>query len=100
MNMLNQIIFEGKVYGEVKVRNLPNGFKVASVYVRNERKNRERTEVVTVGVDAYGNLADAMEGWASDGRSVRIVGRLRPVTIGETIVILAEHLDFNIKEVE
>ena len=41
MNMLNQIIFEGKVYGEVKVRNLPNGFKVASVYVRNERKTEK-----------------------------------------------------------
>jgi hypothetical protein len=38
-----------------------------------------------------------MGNWFVDGRSVRVVGRLRPATVGESVVILAEHIEYKLQ---
>lgn len=111
MNALNSIIVEGNLTRNPEVKDLGNGGKVCtlSIAVNRTYKTADGTETDEVSyfeIDAYGNLADACLKWASKGRGIRVVGRLKQNRwkgddgkSHSKVVIIAEHIEFKpIKE--
>lgn len=101
MNCLNQIILEGNV-----VRNPVMDGDSASVPIAVTRtfKSSDGTiqdEESFFDIVGFGSLAGFMETYATKGRGIRVVGRLKQVKYTDDdgkkhskIIVLAEHIDY------
>lgn len=105
MNNLNSIILEGNLVRDAEVKKTSIGTSVAemSIAVNRSYKNADGVfvdEVSYFDVKAWSCLADCCEKYATKGRGIRVVGRLKQErweSDGRThskVVILAEHIEF------
>lgn len=89
MNMLNSVILEGAMLGEVSDTGL---FKVVSE--RHEKVGEERiTTSVIVLCQVPETMLDSVKKYATDGCGLRIVGRLQ-LLYGGVVGIFAEHIEY------
>ena len=89
MNMINSIILECVMLGEVSDTGL---FKVVSE--RYEKVGEERIKTsVTVLCQVPQVMLDSVKKFATDGRSIRIVGRLQ-LLYGGVVGIFVEHIEY------
>ncbi len=101
MNMLNSLIIEGNVKN-VKETGA-NCCEITVEYIRfYENENGETVEEVsTFPVETWGKLAEVCKTKCSEGRGLRIVGRLKQNCWKDAdgknnsrLVVVAEHIDF------
>lgn len=89
MNMLNSVILECAMLGEVSDTGL---FKVVSE--RHEKVGEERiTTSVTVLCQIPETMLDSVKRFATDGCGIRIVGRLQ-LLYGGVVGIFVEHIEY------
>ncbi len=108
MNQLNSLILEGNVVKHGKLEKPLNGFCVLkfSVSVIRFKKNSEGediTEISYFDIEAYGKIAEKCEKEISNGKTVRIVGRLKQNIWNDEnnnkhskVFIIAEHIEFKL----
>ena len=81
MNSLNQIIIEGNVVRKQEQRNGGSlsicTFPIAVNRTTKSQDGKLNEEVSFFDVDTFGNIADFSSKYATKGRGVRIVGRLK-----------------------
>ena len=91
MNMLNSVILEGVMLGEVSDAGL--------FHVKCERHSKvgetKVTTFVTVLCQASNTLMESVKKHASDGRGLRIVGRLDHL-YGNEVGIFVEHVEYKL----
>ena len=91
MNMLNSVILEGVVLGEVSDTGL---LKV--VCERHTKVGEERiTTSVNVLCQVPETMLDSAKSYATDGCVIRIVGRLQ-LLYGGVVGIFVEHIEYKV----
>ena len=106
MNMLNSIILEGVVEGEV-TSTMSCGLTMATMPISVKRKYRDKNgnecgETSYFDVEMYGNLAVSVSKNAEKGKGVRVIGRLKQKRWEENgklqskIVVIAEHVEYKV----
>ena len=94
MNMLNSLILEGNVSGEIvfdsEVKRLDFPVAVKRFYKNAEGEGVE--EVSHFNIRLYGNMAEYGKEHLSPERGLRIVGRLKEED--SKVVVIAEHIEF------
>ena len=105
MNNLNQVIIEGNVVRQPEPRT-GTGFSICTFPIAVNRTTKTQDgktneEVSFFDVDAFGNIADFSSKYATKGRGVRIVGRLKQNRWKDDdgkshskVKIIAEHIDY------
>lgn len=104
MNSLNSVLIEGNVKGEVvqSLKEIPQAeFKIVSTLFYKEDPSIHNSAVYvkkesTFCVETFGMLALHCVEDLTDGRGVRVVGRLRQRKDG-SVIIVAEHVEFKPK---
>lgn len=97
MNPLNSILVEGNVIGSPEKRETTHGnticnFKIAySRFYRQDETNEEEKSIFDI--EAWAKLAESCAEKCTEGRGVRIVGRLKQCEDGH-IKVVAEHVEF------
>lgn len=97
MNALNSILIEGNVIANPEKRETPRGitvcdFKIASSrFYRQDKTTEEEKSVFEI--ESWAKIAELCAEHCTEGRSVRIVGRLKQCEDG-TIKVVAEHVEF------
>ena len=105
MNSLNSILIEGYVVANPEKRKTPRGttvcdFKIASsrFYRKDETIEEERS---IFNIEAWAKLAESCAEHCTEGRDVRVVGRLKQERwtdsegkSHERIKVVAEHVEF------
>jgi single-stranded DNA-binding protein len=93
--MLNSLLIEGRIFGEVEALQTPKGIPVALFSVASDRFENQEKHAIVVDVEAYGKLAANLEG-LKDGTAIRIAGRLayKWGDAGKRVVVIAEHVEF------
>lgn len=99
MNQLNSIIVEGSVEGAVvDVKSWygtdAKAFKVLSTCILKPQGMERQSEVSSFTVEVEGVLADTCAQYISDGRGVRIVGRVECRPAIARMVLHASHVEF------
>ena len=105
MNSLNQIIIEGNVVRQPEQRNGGSlsicTFPIAVNRITKSQDGKLNEEVSFFDVDTFGNIADFSSKYATKGRGVRIVGRLKQNRWKDDegkshskVKIIAEHIDY------
>ena len=96
MNNLNSVLIEGSLEENAKVRTTKEGNDVIFLTINSNRyykKNDEPCkEVMQVQIEIWHNLPDIEKENLTEGRGVRIVGRLNQY--GSQLVVIAEHTEF------
>ena len=100
MNMLNNLIFEGKLTKEVEFTVQENGLKVAKSVVASSRyvitaEGERKEEITNVELECYGRMAEDLERISKTRKNVRIVGRIK--NQGDKVIIVAEHIEYKTK---
>ena len=97
MNSLNSILIEGNVIASPEKRETPRGttvcdFKIASsrFYRQDETIEEEKS---VFGIESWAKLAESCAEHCTEGRGVRVVGRLKQCEDG-SIKVVAEHVEF------
>ena len=97
MNSLNSILIEGNVIASPEKRETPRGttvcdFKIASsrFYRQDETIEEEKS---VFGIESWAKLAESCAEHCTEGRGVRVVGRLKQCEDGG-IKVVAEHVEF------
>ncbi len=97
MNSLNSILIEGNVIASPEKRETPRGttvcdFKIASsrFYQQDETIEEEKS---VFGIESWAKLAESCAEHCTEGRGVRVVGRLKQCKDG-SIKVVAEHVEF------
>ena len=97
MNTLNSILIEGNVIATPEKRELPRGttvcdFKIASsrFYRQDETVEEEKS---IFDIESWGKLAESCAANCTEGRGVRVVGRLKQCEDG-SIKVVADHVEF------
>lgn len=105
MNSLNQIILEGRVTRQAELKQLPSGtsFCALPIAVNRSYKNAAGTvteEVSYFDISSFGKTAEVCVKYASVGRLIRVVGRLKQDRWKNQdgknlskVSILAEHIE-------
>ena len=105
MNLLNQIIIEGTCKGNAQVETTGNGTKCCTVSIINYFSYRNRNHEVVreesrFDVKSYGLLAETLSTRLTDGRNIRVVGRLKQEVVEGSdgmmhsrSYIIAEHIE-------
>ena len=97
MNALNSILIEGNVVANPEMRETPRGttvcdFKIASSrFYRQDETTEEEKSVFEI--ESWAKLAESCAEHCTEGRGVRVVGRLKQCEDG-TIKVVAEHVEF------
>jgi single-strand DNA-binding protein len=106
MNHLNSIIYEGEIKGIPTLDETRNGNQVCNFLVESKRYFKRDdglgVDVSLVPIEAWGKLGHNAFNQAKEGRSLRVVGRLKQTSwIGkidnlhhERTCIVAEHIEF------
>lgn len=93
MNMLNNVILEGKIKGYSKNEEIIDFVVASSRYSMN--KNNERIEVITeVTCRVLGEMVKTCERFIKIGQGVRVVGRLAGSE--GSIVLVCEHIEYKL----
>lgn len=97
MNHLNSILLEGNLENEPKLTAIDGLAPICSFNLASERYSRtdeefeKHTSVISVRVN--GRLAECCSSQLTQGRGVRVVGRIKQEDeIG--VYIIAEHVEF------
>ena len=103
MNMLNQIIIEGKLVKDCEKNEMTNtiSFPIA-VNGTYRNSNGETVEKVSYfDIEAYGILGEYVSMYGKKGRTVRIVGRIKQSRWKDgdgkncsRVFVIAEHIEF------
>ena len=105
MNSLNQVIIEGNVVRQPEPKS-GTSFSICSFPIAVNRMTKTpdgktNEEVSFFDVDTFGNIADFSSKYATKGRGVRIVGRLKQNRWKDEegkshskVKIIAEHIDY------
>lgn len=97
MNALNSVLIEGNVIANPEKRETSRGttvcdFKIASSrFYRQDETTEEEKSVFDV--ESWAKLAESCAEHCTEGRVVRVVGRLKQCEDG-TIKVVAEHVEF------
>ena len=97
MNALNSILIEGNVIANPEKRETPRGttvcdFKIASSsFYRQDDVTEEEKSVFDI--ESWDKLAESCAEHCTEGRGVRVVGRLKQCKDG-TIKVVAGHVEF------
>jgi len=97
MNALNSILIEGNVIANPEKRETPRGttvcdFKIASSrFYRQDETTEEEKSIFDI--ELWAKLAESCAEHCTEGRGVRVVGRLKQCEDGR-IKIVAEHVEF------
>lgn len=114
MTQLNSLIIEGKVakkpkYVEPSKDAKFDAQKILSFSILNERTSKAngkfKKEVSHIDVEAFGGMAERLNGMLEKGKEVRVVGRIKLKRWKDSckinhskIVIVAEHIELRPKE--
>jgi single-strand DNA-binding protein len=97
VNALNSVLIEGNVIASPEKRETPRGttvcdFKIASsrFYRQDETIEEEKS---VFGIESWAKLAESCAEHCTEGRGVRVVGRLKQCEDG-SIKVVAEHVEF------
>lgn len=97
MNALNSILIEGNVIANMGKRETPRGatvcdFKITSsrFYRKDEITEEERS---VFEIESWAKLAESCAEHCTEGRGVRVVGRLKQCEDG-SIKVVAEYVEF------
>jgi len=99
MNDLNSVLIEGKINGEVETKTT-DGTKTCILWIASSRFISSEKETSYFKIEVTGKLAEALLMKGYDGRSVRVVGRLKQKTweknhsLKSEVVIIPEHIEF------
>lgn len=107
MNNLNSVLLEGTCVSKPVVKAVADSQKALCSFVvesvRNERGGDK--EVSIFEIETYGRLAGSLGQTITEGRGLRIVGRMKQIhwkdETGEdksTIWVIAEHIEVKPKE--
>lgn len=100
MNALNSILIEGNVIGNPEKRETVHGNIMCNFKIAHSRfyQQAETTEVEKsiFDIESWSKLAEACSSHCTEGRGVRVVGRLKRYEDG-SIKIVAEHVEFKPK---
>ena len=97
MNALNSILIEGNVVANPEKRETPRGttvcdFKIASSrFYRQDETTEEEKSIFDI--ELWAKLAESCAEHCTEGRGVRVVGRLKQCEDGR-IKVVAEHVEF------
>lgn len=92
MNDLNSVLFEGVV--DCLHANKTNcDFDVVSRRIFKDEKGFRHEQDTRVHVTTIGGLAESCKEYLTEGRGVRVVGRLGQLG-GFPVLIFAEHIEF------
>ena len=97
MNALNSILIEGNVIANPEKRETPHGttvcdFKIASSrFYRQDETTEEEKSIFDI--ESRAKLAESCAEHCTEGRGVRVVGRLKQCEDGR-IKVVAEHVEF------
>jgi single-strand DNA-binding protein len=97
MNALNSILIEGNVIANPEKRETPRGttvcdFKIASsCFYRQDETTEEEKSIFDI--ELWAKLAESCAEHCTEGRGVRVVGRLKQCEDGR-IKVVAEHVEF------
>jgi single-stranded DNA-binding protein len=97
VNNLNSILIEGKVFGELETWGETGKWDFTACFtiksVRHYKHGDEiRKEENLVDIETEGKLAESILNHVSDGRGVRVVGRLRSIPDSKAVIV-AEHIE-------
>jgi len=97
MNALNSILIEGNVIANPEKRETPRGttvceFKIASSRFYRQDENTEEEKYI-FDIESWAKLAESCAEHCTEGRGVRVVGRLKQCEDGR-IKVVAEHVEF------
>ncbi len=108
MNNLNSVLIEGTLTQNPKMVIEDNGKTTAEFSISSERNYKKddqyHKEVSLFEIHVFGKQAEACNEHLTEGRSVRIVGRLKQELRGDAgdarlnIFIIAEHVEFKPKK--
>lgn len=96
MNSLNSIIIEGNFTAGVRMtENRYEFFIDSKLYYRESSldKPKRAVKTITVRIACTGKLADSCEKHLTEGRGLRVVGRL-DTDENNLYVVFAEHVEF------
>lgn len=93
MNDLNSIIIEGEVIDKPKMDSGVCTFRVKSKRLFKSKDGQPMEEVSVFPTESHSKLAEACEKHLSEGRSIRVVGRLKSPD-GCIFTVVAEHVEF------
>ncbi len=104
MNNLNSVLIEGILTKDPKMVIEDNGRTTAEFSISSERYHKQddeyHKEVSHFDICVFGKQAEACNEYLTEGRSVRIVGRLKQELMGDdedvrsNVFIIAEHVEF------
>ena len=99
MNALNSILIEGNVLAAPEKKESARGTTVCNFRIVTSRfyqqDDRMEEEKSVFDVESWAKLAEACADNLSDGRGVRVVGRIKQCEDGK-VKIIAEHVAFNL----
>lgn len=90
MNNLNSVILEGEIFTPARRRGVDGEF--VSFHMRSIEKREEHDIYTDIRVQSSGKLASTVEEFGGEGRSVRVVGKLR--WDGVDHYLQGEHMEF------
>jgi single-strand DNA-binding protein len=97
MNALNSILIEGNVIADPEKHERPRGSTVCSFKIASSRFYRQdettKEEKAIFDIEAWAKLAESCTVHCTEGRGVRVVGRLKQCEDG-SIKVVAEHVEF------
>ena len=97
MNALNSILIEGNVIANPEKRETPRGTTVCDFKIESSRFYRQdettEEEKSIFDVESWSKLAEWCAEYCTEGRAVRVVGRLKQCEDGR-IKVVAEHVEF------
>ena len=102
--MLNSVIIEGNVIRNMELVETPaqtvGRFAVCYEYTHENEEGIKETERSCFDVECYGKLAERLVNYATQGRGVRVVGRLKQEIWKDQnnkehakVYVLAEHIE-------
>ena len=108
MNNLNSVLIEGTLTKDPKMVIEDNGKTITEFSISSERNYKRddqyQKEISLFDIHVFGKRAQACSEHLSEGRSVRIVGRLKQELRGDNgeiksnVFIIAEHVEFKPKK--
>jgi single-strand DNA-binding protein len=93
MNSLNSILIEGKLIADPNKNDVGCTFIITSDRYYKDDKDMVK-EVSYFIVEAFGRLADACMNELKRNRGVRVVGRIKQLSIDSRMTIVAGHVEF------
>ncbi len=104
MNNLNSVLIEGTLTQDPKMAIENNGKTITEFSISSKRDYKQNEEyhkeVSLFDIRVFGKQAEACNEYLTEGRCVRIVGRLKQELRGDdedvrsNVFIIAEHVEF------